>query len=550
MSTEKCTEENCKKLEILGEGSYGKVFKTQLSETLKSELQLNIVAAKINYIENTSDFIGNVRELNHLSTIKHPNLLGILKFIFENPFSDLSPTKKKLKIKYDQVHFLLEPADTSAEDFIYNRKELFDRYNLNWNHLKEIFFQSLLGLEYLHKNGIIHRDIKPGNMLLYLEPPNGSGTRDGWIDPKTIVRGKGRPKSADVSEVSEMESPEPDGNLLLLKICDFGFTKKITNQGRMTKHLYTLSHRAPELYLDLDYNYSADIWALGISFFEIISGKCFLEENEKPSIFIPELLDILPYFVDFRTHHEYITILKNKKITRKNKKKKDFNTWEGLIGETNIKGLNGLDDFIDLLNGMLQFIPEKRLTVSQCIDHKFFDQFKDRISKARLDYPVGMNLGDLPLQHKKVEQRLWMQKLILKTWDNKHNLKKWWKDIIIFHTVDLFDRYINKVEVNWTKEETYHKVLCCMYLFVKFFATTDLIIPFRDIAEEPYVDMRDLSLEFEKNILETFDGRILFDTVYEYSSELTELQVEKLLFFLVGEESNGLTRQEIWKKIL
>jgi cyclin-dependent kinase-like len=62
-------------------------------------------------------------------------------------------------------------------------------------------YQLLKGLEYMHSLDLIHRDLKPENLLI-----NGDDT---------------------------------------LKICDFGFTRTVSNSGKMTDYVATRWYRAP-----------------------------------------------------------------------------------------------------------------------------------------------------------------------------------------------------------------------------------------------------------------------------------------------------------------
>lgn len=102
-----------------------------------------------------------------------------------------------------------------------------------------IFSQTCLGIDFLHKNSIIHRDLKPENLL---------------IDKNKRI-----------------------------KLCDFGWSAVNDETARYT-FCGTVDYMAPEMILGHAYNYSVDIWSLGVLLYEILHGEPPYKggnENEK-----------------------------------------------------------------------------------------------------------------------------------------------------------------------------------------------------------------------------------------------------------------------------
>merc|ERR1712137_440014 len=95
---------------------------------------------------------------------------------------------------------------------------------------KNLMFQLLSGVEYLHSMFILHRDLKTSNLLL-----SSNGT---------------------------------------LKICDFGMARDFTIPlGQYTNYVVTLWYRAPELLLAADhYGPPVDLWSAGCIFAELLNG--------------------------------------------------------------------------------------------------------------------------------------------------------------------------------------------------------------------------------------------------------------------------------------
>jgi serine/threonine protein kinase len=104
----------------------------------------------------------------------------------------------------------------------------------------DYFIQIVNAVYYLHQNNIIHRDIKPENILI--------------------------------------------GKKGLLKLCDFGWAKELNLENRST-FCGTVEYMAPEIVGSENYDYSVDIWSLGILLYELLFGHSpFKAKNMKSVI--------------------------------------------------------------------------------------------------------------------------------------------------------------------------------------------------------------------------------------------------------------------------
>ena len=151
----------------------------------------------------------------------------------------------------------------------------------------DYFIQVVNAVYYLHNNNIIHRDIKPENILI--------------------------------------------GNDNKIKLCDFGWAKELTLENRST-FCGTVEYMAPEIVGSENYDYSVDIWSLGILLYELLFGHSPFKANNTKNIIL-----------NIKTH-ELTYDDKNKKISNSCK---------------------------DLIKKLLDSNPQKRLKIKDILEHPF-----------------------------------------------------------------------------------------------------------------------------------------------------------------------------------
>ncbi|CAG9760959.1 unnamed protein product [Ceutorhynchus assimilis] len=135
--------------DLLGEGAYGKVKEMMDSETLCRRAVKIFKDKKLKRIPNGEQSV--IKEINMLKKLCHKNVIRLIDvFRIEE--------KKKLYIVMEFCVGSLQAMLDSAPG-----KKLPPRQ------AQEYFNQLIDGLEYLHGQRVVHKDIKPGNLLLTLE---------------------------------------------------------------------------------------------------------------------------------------------------------------------------------------------------------------------------------------------------------------------------------------------------------------------------------------------------------------------------------------------
>ncbi|EPZ32722.1 Pkinase-domain-containing protein [Rozella allomycis CSF55] len=186
--------EKYQKIEKLGEGTYGIVYKALNRETGE------IVALKRIRLDNEDEGVPctAIREISILKELRDPNIVRLY---------DVLHTEKKLTLVFEYV-------DTDLRKFL----------DANGGNLDLKIVKLLKGIAYCHVNRVLHRDLKPQNLL--------------------------------INKRSE------------LKLADFGLARAYGVPVRSySNEVVTLWYRAPELLLgSRHYSTSIDIWSCGCIF--------------------------------------------------------------------------------------------------------------------------------------------------------------------------------------------------------------------------------------------------------------------------------------------
>ncbi|XP_026284833.1 serine/threonine-protein kinase MAK-like [Frankliniella occidentalis] len=204
-------------LDQLGDGTYGSVV---LGQRIDTGEKVAIKRMKRKYFSWEEAM--NLREVKSLQKLSHANVVKLKEVIREN----------------DTLYFVFEYMKENLYQLMKDRQKPFPESDI-----RNILYQVLQGLAFMHRHGFFHRDMKPENLLCM----------------------------------------GPD----LVKIADFGLAREIRSRLPFTDYVSTRWYRAPEVLLhSTNYNSPIDLWAVGCIMAELyLLRPLFPGNSEMDQIF-------------------------------------------------------------------------------------------------------------------------------------------------------------------------------------------------------------------------------------------------------------------------
>lgn len=284
------------KLEKVGEGTYGIVYKAQDAKGDLYALKTIRLEAEDEGIPSTA-----IREISLLKELQHPNIVRLhdvlhterkLTLVFE--FLD-----KDLKKVLDEVQGGLDPATT-----------------------KSYLLQLLKGIAHCHHYRVLHRDLKPQNLLI--------------------------------------------NNMGELKLADFGLARAFGIPVRSYTHeVVTLWYRAPDVLMgSRKYSTPVDIWSVGCIFAEMSNGTSLFTGRDEQG----QLQNI---FKILGTPDE-ASWPSVKELPEWNP---NFTVYEQQPWQKFVPNLD--NDGIDLLSLMVKYDPNSRISGKAATTHEYVKDVKD-----------------------------------------------------------------------------------------------------------------------------------------------------------------------------
>jgi len=310
-------------LQKLGKGAYGIVWK------VRDKQGEDMIALKkvFGAFQNATDAQRTFREIIFLQELAdHENIIQLLDVIKADNDKD--------------IYLTFECMETDLHAVI--RANILEDI-----HKQFIVYQTLKALKYMHTGNVIHRDMKPSNLLLNSE--------------------------------------------CLVKVADFGLARSVDfkdkEPGRhpvLTDYVATRWYRAPEILLgSTNYTKGVDMWSVGCILGELLGGK--------------------PMFPGTSTMNQLDRIIE---VTGR-PSPADIEAIQSEFAATMLDSLpdveprslqsmypNASEDAIDLLRKLLMFNPDKRITAEQALEHPYLAQFHNPEDEPSCEKAIKIPIDD------------------------------------------------------------------------------------------------------------------------------------------------------------
>lgn len=307
-------------LKDLGDGTYGSVSLARNRETGET-----VAVKKMKRKYYSWEECINLREVKSLRKLNHANVVKLKELIRED----------------DQLYFVFEYMKENLYQMMKSRDKLIPE-----SVIRNIIYQVLQGLAFIHKHGFFHRDMKPENLLC--------------------------------------TGPE------LVKIADFGLAREIRSRPPYTDYVSTRWYRAPEVLLrSTNYSSPIDIWAVGCIMAELYTLRpLFPGSSEIDEIF--KVCSVLgtPSKEDWPEGYQLAAAMNFKFMQ---------------MMPTPLKDLipNASPEAIQLMRDMMMWDPKKRPTCAQALRYPYFQVGQNFPKPLQQPQPLQQRQQPLPQQQAK-----------------------------------------------------------------------------------------------------------------------------------------------------
>ena len=434
-----------KKMDLIGQGGFSVVRIYEMPNNKKYAVKLS---CDMNV--KTSD----IREISCLKVLSHPCIMNII---------DCGYYK-------DRFFLAMEVAKCDLEHYLYDKENTVD--------YKFLSYQLLCGLNYCHNRRVMHRDLKPPNILI-------------MNDNTLKITDFGLSRALYIGSYEKLENASST------------IATEFVENMSLTVEITSMWYKAPEILMHEKYNYKSDYWAVACILYQMYTRKpLFIANNE----------------------FALLNCIIKKLGLPKNGEFDSYAYWKRLQIR-NIEVDNSLPEvedsvFNQIIHDLLRYKPADRLSLSVIINYPYFDTVRN-IDKYE-DYKIIDDFDALE------QYTIHMEKI-----DNTdihhaiHNSKIWLLELhdfylkspkTYFYAIDLmyyriYQYLYNKVNIP-IQVIGCIGIICyyisCIYNEIYYISIEDIQIASNCIIEDKNIEIG------TRDLLRDIDYDLIRSTCYDY----------------------------------
>lgn len=396
------SEDHYRLVERVSEGSYGSIYRAFDNKNREVMIKRN----KVN--KSQGSCINNIREVDIMRNHCYPFIISLEQYSFQPPYDIsnhiLSPIKDKAD---DKLYLVMEKGNFDARTWL-------NKGNIPELDRKLFMMQLLLTLEYIHSRGVVHRDVKPENCIIFTDD---------------------------------------SGNFQCTKLTDFGMAVHEQKYGLCTDQFITIHYRAPEVALFKPTDGKVDCWSAGCIMFELYSHKNdkFIHHDSEAKL-ICTCVEKIPF--------DYYDYLLGKAIYGKdiNKKYELFQNSSNKITK-HLKSQPS-NDVLEVMCGLLDSNPFYRWTATDALNHSYFDDLRSTINSYRCQYFINkigkcLSYTDHQFVYQSSNLRKDLMNCFITVYNNRKNkpCRYWYSHNVIIQAMQMCDIFLVKMDIHRTNED-------------------------------------------------------------------------------------------------
>lgn len=307
------------KSQLLGHGAFAIVYKGHVTAEPEKDVAIKVIAKK--NLEKQKALM--IKEIGILKALNHENIVTLL---------DCKENRRELFLIID----FCNAGDLS--DFMRKNKRL------NESTVQAITYQLAQAMAVLFQHGVMHRDLKPQNILMHKREPTKKDKHSDSSGSNCTPPPPGSNKKQQPLKPEPITARDLLHDRVILKLADFGFARVLRTNSMAATLCGSPMYMAPEVITSQKYTAKADLWSIGVIIYQALTMRAPFPQPNPPAL------------RDFYNNHTHIKA----------------QIPEGI--STHLK---------DLLNQLLEKDPERRICFDKFFKHPFIKDFEDERAKQK-----------------------------------------------------------------------------------------------------------------------------------------------------------------------